>query len=43
MLEFLKKDLIDENAALKKKVADLSNVLDSIAAPMLVVGQVDSS
>jgi methyl-accepting chemotaxis protein len=37
MLEFLRKDLIDENAVLKKRVAELTNVLDSIAAPMLVV------
>jgi methyl-accepting chemotaxis protein len=37
MLEFLKKDLMDENAALKKKVSDLTNVLDSLAAPVYVV------
>jgi len=37
MLEFLKKDVLEENARLKKRVAELTNVLGSVAAPMLVV------
>jgi len=37
MLEFLKKELLEENAGLKKRIKEMENVLGSIAAPMIVV------
>ncbi len=37
MFEFLKRDVLDENAALRRKVTEANNVLASIAAPMVVV------
>ena len=37
MLNFLKKELLDENAGLKKRVRELENIVGSIAAPMIVV------
>lgn len=37
MLEFLKKDVLEENAKLRGRIAELTNILGSIAAPMVVV------
>jgi PAS domain S-box-containing protein len=37
MFEFLKRDVIEENAGLRKHVTELTNVLGAIAAPMVVV------
>jgi PAS domain S-box-containing protein len=39
MLEFLKKELLLENADLKKRLKESQNVIASIAAPMVVVDQ----
>ena len=37
MLEFLKRDVLEENAQLKQRIFELTNIRDSIAAPMFIV------
>lgn len=37
MLEFLKKDVLEENTKLRNRLAEVTNILGSIAAPMYVV------
>ncbi len=37
MFEFMKKAVLEENTRLKKQITELTNVLGSIAAPMVVV------
>lgn len=39
MFEFLKKDVLEENASLKARITQLEHDLMSIAAPMVVVGE----
>ncbi len=37
MMDFFKKELLNENAGLKKRIRELENIVASIAAPMIVV------
>ncbi len=37
MMDFFKKELLNENAGLKKRIRELENIVASVAAPMIVV------